>query len=225
MDDVAKIERDAVLEAITAAVKQAVTDLGMNAVRALSMFPSSKSKGNNMTDDTQSAVPEARHGCEELTLAENLIEFIDDTDWELSAFVRENANAILKALRQPTQSDPEAMRYSFDGFGYKYIDSGSGSDWRTRHPDAEPLYLSQPTQSNLHKTQSAAEQSFAENANKSTGQERQTTQSDALKIPTAALDALRNDQKQIDEDGVMVVVSRQALHEVLAALVKETHLS
>ena len=44
-------------------------------------------------------------------------------------------------------SDPEAMRYGFDGFGYKYIDSGSGSDWRTRHPDAEPLYLSQPTQS------------------------------------------------------------------------------
>jgi hypothetical protein len=43
--------------------------------------------------------------------------------------------------------DPEAMRYGFDGFGYKYVDSGSGSDWRTRHPDAEPLYASQPTQS------------------------------------------------------------------------------
>jgi hypothetical protein len=44
-------------------------------------------------------------------------------------------------------SDPEVMRYGFDGFGYKYIDSGSGSDWRTRHPDAEPLYARQPTQS------------------------------------------------------------------------------
>lgn len=43
-------------------------------------------------------------------------------------------------LRQPTHSEPEAMRYGFDGFGYKYIDSGSGGDWRTRHPDAEPLY-------------------------------------------------------------------------------------
>jgi hypothetical protein len=43
--------------------------------------------------------------------------------------------------------EPEAMRYGFDGFGYKYIDSGSGSDWRTRHHDAEPLYASQPTQS------------------------------------------------------------------------------
>lgn len=47
--------------------------------------------------------------------------------------------------------EPEAMRYGFDGFGYKYIDSGSGSDWRTRHPDAEPLYLSQPTQSNAQR--------------------------------------------------------------------------
>jgi len=24
------------------------------------------------------------------------------------------------------------MRYDFDGYGYKYIDSGSGSDWQTR---------------------------------------------------------------------------------------------
>ena len=37
---------------------------------------------------------------------------------------------------------------------------------------------SQPTQTILHKPQSAAEQSFAENANESTGQERQPTQSD-----------------------------------------------
>lgn len=48
---------------------------------------------------------------------------------------------------QPIPSEPEAMRYGFDGFGYKYIDSGSGSDWRTRHSDAEPLYANQPTQS------------------------------------------------------------------------------
>ena len=56
---------------------------------------------------------------------------------------------ILNALRQPTQSEPEAMRYGFDGFGYKYIDSGSGSDWRTRHPDAEPLYAEQPVAKKL----------------------------------------------------------------------------
>ena len=28
--------------------------------------------------------------------------------------------------------EPVAMRYDFDGYGYMYIDSGSGSDWKTR---------------------------------------------------------------------------------------------
>jgi hypothetical protein len=28
--------------------------------------------------------------------------------------------------------EPVAMRYDFDGYGYMYIDSGSGSDWQTR---------------------------------------------------------------------------------------------
>ena len=41
-----------------------------------------------------------------------------------------------------TQSHPieqVAMRYDFDGYGYKYIDSGSGSDWKTRE-NGEFLY-------------------------------------------------------------------------------------
>ena len=29
-------------------------------------------------------------------------------------------------------NEPVAMRYDFDGYGYRYIDSGSGSDWQTR---------------------------------------------------------------------------------------------
>jgi hypothetical protein len=29
-------------------------------------------------------------------------------------------------------NEPVAMRYDFDGYGYMYIDSGSGSDWKTR---------------------------------------------------------------------------------------------
>ncbi len=37
-------------------------------------------------------------------------------------------------------NDPVALRYEFDGYGYKYIDSGSGSDWQTRIKNAEPLY-------------------------------------------------------------------------------------
>jgi virulence-associated protein VagC len=60
--------------------------------------------------------------------------------------------------------------------------------------------LRQPTQSNLHKTQSAAEQSFAENANESTGQERQPTQSDALReaVIEECAQALEADAKQCD---------------------------
>ena len=36
------------------------------------------------------------------------------------------------------------MRYDFDGYGWKYIDSGSGSDWQTRIKDAEPVYTTPP---------------------------------------------------------------------------------
>ncbi len=34
---------------------------------------------------------------------------------------------------------PVAIRYDFDGYGYQYMDSGSGSDWQTR-VKGEPLY-------------------------------------------------------------------------------------
>jgi len=38
-----------------------------------------------------------------------------------------------------TNTEPVAIRYDFDGYGYQYMDSGSGSDWQTR-VDGEPLY-------------------------------------------------------------------------------------
>ena len=37
-------------------------------------------------------------------------------------------------------NEPVAMRYDFDGYGYMYIDSGSGSDWKTRE-NGEFLYI------------------------------------------------------------------------------------
>ena len=52
-------------------------------------------------------------------------------------------NAAIKALEEALkqeQDEPVAMRYDFDGYGYKYIDIGSGSDWQTRIKDAEPVY-------------------------------------------------------------------------------------
>ena len=37
------------------------------------------------------------------------------------------------------KQEPVAVRYDYDGYGYQYIDSGSGSDWQTR-VQGEPLY-------------------------------------------------------------------------------------
>jgi hypothetical protein len=36
-------------------------------------------------------------------------------------------------------NEPVAIRYDFDGYGYQYMDSGSGSDWLTR-VNGDPLY-------------------------------------------------------------------------------------
>lgn len=43
----------------------------------------------------------------------------------------------------PAENEAVVVRHSFDGYGWKYIDAGSGSDWFKRgmsYPDAEPLY-------------------------------------------------------------------------------------
>lgn len=39
--------------------------------------------------------------------------------------------------------EPVAVRYDFDGFGWQYLDSGSGSDWLTREPEAQLLYTAE----------------------------------------------------------------------------------
>ena len=59
----------------------------------------------------------------------------------LGQMLRKYADAREAAvLAKLAQQEPVAMRYDFDGYGYQYIDSGSGSDWRTRIPDAEAVY-------------------------------------------------------------------------------------
>jgi hypothetical protein len=37
-------------------------------------------------------------------------------------------------------AEPVAVRYDFDGYGYLYMDEGSGSDWASRVKDCEFLY-------------------------------------------------------------------------------------
>ena len=56
----------------------------------------------------------------------------------LSEEVDELRAYIESQLAQPEQ-EPVAIRYDFDGYGYQYIDFGSGSDWQTR-VRGEPLY-------------------------------------------------------------------------------------
>ena len=41
--------------------------------------------------------------------------------------------------RKPDQ-EPVAMRYDFDGYGWLYIDNGSGSNWKEKIKNAEPLF-------------------------------------------------------------------------------------
>ena len=51
--------------------------------------------------------------------------------------------AIKEALAEPEQ-EPVAMRYDYDGYGWLYIDNGSGSNWREKIKNAEPLYTAPP---------------------------------------------------------------------------------
>ena len=53
-----------------------------------------------------------------------------------------NTEAVLvDEMQREAEQEPVAIRYDFDGYGYKYIDRGSGSDWQTRVKDAERLYI------------------------------------------------------------------------------------
>ena len=66
------------------------------------------------------------------------LDMVDDGSGNM-VFRKEQAiTAIKETLAHPDQ-EPVAIRYDFDGYGYQYIDSGSGSDWQTR-VQGEPLY-------------------------------------------------------------------------------------
>ena len=59
-------------------------------------------------------------------------------DRDIQVKYKDAITAIKEALAQPEQ-EPVAIRYDFDGYGYQYIDSGTGSDWQTR-TEGEFLY-------------------------------------------------------------------------------------
>ena len=43
-------------------------------------------------------------------------------------------------MKHKQLAEPVAVRYCFDGYGYIYMDAGSGSDWASRVKDCEFLY-------------------------------------------------------------------------------------
>lgn len=64
---------------------------------------------------------------------------IDYDVWQYSSEPPEKIE-VLRKLDLEALATPVAARHSFDGHGYQYTDSGSGSDWAVRHKDAEMLY-------------------------------------------------------------------------------------
>ena len=63
---------------------------------------------------------------------------LDTTEGVLTQIDNMTCGLVREKPAQPEQ-EPVAIRYDFDGYGYQYIDLGSGSDWQTR-VQGEPLY-------------------------------------------------------------------------------------
>ena len=61
----------------------------------------------------------------------------------LPCFVGIYDSPYFKKGTREMNNEPVAIRYDFDGYGYKYMDSGTGSDWQTR-VQGEPLYTAPP---------------------------------------------------------------------------------
>ena len=57
----------------------------------------------------------------------------------LPCFVGIYDSPYFKKGTREMNNEPVAIRYDFDGYGYQYMDSGSGNDWQTR-VDGELLY-------------------------------------------------------------------------------------
>lgn len=62
---------------------------------------------------------------------------------EVMAMNEKAFTALRRALEQQPADEPCAIRHSFDGYGWKYVDMGFGGSWRDwakRYPDAEFVY-------------------------------------------------------------------------------------
>ena len=87
-------------------------------------------------EDTWYSCPKHEEGCANDAEGNECNCGADRANEEIDAAIVVLRQAIAEAENQ----EPVAMRYDFDGYGYKYIDNGSGSDWQTRIKDAEPVF-------------------------------------------------------------------------------------
>jgi hypothetical protein len=60
-------------------------------------------------------------------------------DSHIGVYTNEQVAELFELLPKEPEQEPVAIRYDYDGYGYQYIDSGSGSDWQKR-VQGEPLY-------------------------------------------------------------------------------------
>lgn len=76
-----------------------------------------------------------------------------DKDWRKETSVWAAAwRAAVSTAPLAQTGEVVAMRGDFDGYGHQYIDNGSGSDWRTRHPDWESLSVTQTKENHVKQT-------------------------------------------------------------------------
>ena len=69
--------------------------------------------------------------------------FTDGPERQAAYWIEIAQQRVAQQTTEPELPEPEAIRHSFDGYGYLYTDSGSGSLWKERAgcmPDAEPIY-------------------------------------------------------------------------------------
>lgn len=77
---------------------------------------------------------------------EQVIKTTDGPKSEWMQYVCRAIEAAVIARLATVSVEPCAIRHSFDGYGYLYGDSGSGSLWEERamaEPDAEPVYTAE----------------------------------------------------------------------------------
>jgi hypothetical protein len=85
------------------------------------------------------------HDCADCKKRDAEIERLNTYNTRLEVYnnrLIEQRDALQARLAAMEKQEPVAYRYDYDGYGYKFIDNGSGSSWaeRGKASNGEPLY-------------------------------------------------------------------------------------